>query len=447
MSTFKETSILNLTKSREMFAAARDVIAGGVGSADRVLVRPHPIFIERGSGSRLWDVDGNEYVDYLLGYGPLILGHGHPRIVDAVRDQAPRGTLYGAGHRLEVSVAELLTATIPSMEQVRFGQSGTEAVQSAIRLARAVTGRKLVIKFEGHYHGWADQVAVSYVPSAADAGPATEPARVPMSEGQPYATYADMLVLGWNDLRLAEQAFRDHGDDIAGILTEPVMCNCGVVEPAPGYLEGLRALCDRYGAVLIFDEVQTGFRVALDGAQAVHRVAPDLTCLGKAVSGGLPVSVLGGRRDVMQAITDRRVFQAGTYNSNPLCLAAIPIVIERMSQPGTYERMSELSHRLRRGLSELVAPLGGYVQGTNTLFGLGFGPGPVRNMRDGWRNDPERMLAFKQALWSVGVYTKPTPRDIWYLSTEHSQADIDLTLERAAEAAVIAAAMPGFEVE
>ena len=447
VSTFKETSILNLTKSREMFAAARDVIAGGVGSADRVLVRPHPIFIDRGSGSRLWDVDGNEYVDYLLGYGPLILGHGHPRIVDAVRDQAPRGTLYGAGHRLEVSVAELLTATIPSMEQVRFGQSGTEAVQSAIRLARAVTGRKLVIKFEGHYHGWADQVAVSYVPSAADAGPATEPARVPMSEGQPYATYADMLVLGWNDLRLAEQAFRDHGDDIAGILTEPVMCNCGVVEPAPGYLEGLRALCDRYGAVLIFDEVQTGFRVALDGAQAVHRVSPDLTCLGKAVSGGLPVSVLGGRRNVMQAITDRRVFQAGTYNSNPLCLAAIPIVIERMSQPGTYERMSELSHRLRRGLSELVAPLGGYVQGTNTLFGLGFGPGPVRNMRDGWRNDPERMLAFKQALWSVGVYTKPTPRDIWYLSTEHSQADIDLTLERAAEAAVIAAAMPGFEVE
>jgi glutamate-1-semialdehyde 2,1-aminomutase len=198
---------------------------------------------------------------------------------------------------------------------------------------------------------------------------------------------------------------------------------------------------------LIFDEVQTGFRVALDGAQAVHRVSPDLTCLGKAVSGGLPVSVLGGRRDVMQPITDRRVFQAGTYNSNPLCLAAIPIVIERMSQPGTYERMSELSHRLRRGLSELVAPLGGYVQGTNTLFGLGFGPGPVRNMRDGWRNDTERMLAFKQALWSVGVYTKPTPRDIWYLSTEHSQADVDLTLERAAEAAAIAAAMPEFELK
>ena len=437
----------SLTKSRAMFDAARDVIAGGVGSADRVLVRPHPIFIERGSGSRMWDLDGNEYVDYLLGYGPLILGHGHPRIVDAVRDQVRRGTLYGAGHPLEVSVAELLTATIPSMEQVRFGQSGTEAVQSAIRLARAVTGRKLVIKFEGHYHGWADQVAVSYAPSAADAGPATEPARVPVSEGQPYGTYEDILVLGWNDLRLVEQAFRDHRDDIAGILTEPIMCNCGIVDPVPGYLEGLRAICDRYGAVLIFDEVQTGFRVGLNGAQAVHRVSPDLTCLGKAVSGGLPVSVLGGRRDVMQLITDRRVFQAGTYNSNPLCLAAIPIVIERMSQPGTYERMSELSHRLRRGLSEIVAPLGGYVQGTNTLFGLGFGPGPVHNMRDGWRNDPERMLAFKQALWSVGVYTKPTPRDIWYLSTEHSQADIDLTLERAAEAAAIAAAMPAFGLE
>jgi glutamate-1-semialdehyde 2,1-aminomutase len=268
-----------------------------------------------------------------------------------------------------------------------------------------------------------------------------------MSEGQPYATYEDMLVLGWNDLQLVEQAFRDHGDDIAGILTEPISCNCGIVDPVPGYLEGLRAICDRYGAVLIFDEVQTGFRVALGGAQAVHRVSPDLTCLGKAVSGGLPVSVLGGRRDVMQLITDRRVFQAGTYNGNPLCLAAIPVVIERMSRTGTYERMTELSHRLRRGLSELVAPLGGYVQGTNTLFGLGFGPGPVRNMRDGWRNDPERMLAFKQALWSVGIYTKPTPRDIWYLSTEHSQADIDITLERAAEAASIAAALPEFDLE
>ncbi|HUZ54629.1 MAG TPA: glutamate-1-semialdehyde 2,1-aminomutase [Streptosporangiaceae bacterium] len=431
------TARRSLDKSREMFDALSAVMAGGVGSADRALVAPHPIFIARGEGSRMWDVDGNEYIDYLLGYGPLVLGHANPRLVDAIDAQMRRGSIFGASHPLELAAAEQLTSLMPSMEQVRFGQSGTEAVQSAIRLARAATGRSLVVKFEGHYHGWADQVAVSYAPAQEEAGPDSAPSVVPMSAGQAYGTFQDVLVLGWNDRQAVQDVFASRGCDIAAVLTEPIACNMGVVEPDPGFLQGLRDLCDSHGAILIFDEVQTGVRVGLHGAQGLCGIAADLTCLGKAISGGFPVSVLGGRRDLMALVGDRRVFQAGTYNTNPLCLAAILATLDRLSEPGTYEQMAASSQRLRIGLAEIVEPVGGYVQGTTTLFGLGFGPGPIRTMRDGWRNDTAKMMEFKRALWSVGLYTKPTPRDIWYLSTEHTAEDIDITLERAAIAVTL----------
>jgi glutamate-1-semialdehyde 2,1-aminomutase len=424
----------SLRKSREMFEALSVVMSGGVGSADRALVAPHPIFIARGAGSRMWDVDGNEYVDYLLGYGPLVLGHAHPRLVEAIDQQMRRGSIYGASHPLELKAAERLTQLMPSMEQVRFGQSGTEAVQSAIRLARAATGRSLVVKFEGHYHGWSDQVAVSYAPGRAEAGPDATPVSVPMSSGQAPGTYQDVVVLGWNDLHAVQDLFASRGAEIAAVLTEPIACNMGVIEPESGYLQGLRELCDLHRAILIFDEVQTGVRVGLRGAQGLYGIAADLTCLGKAISGGFPVSVLGGRRDLMALVADRRVFQAGTYNTNPLCLAAILATVDRLSEPGTYEQMADRSQRLRAGLAEIVKPIGCYVQGTTTLFGLGFGPGPIRSMRDGWRNDTDKMMEFKRALWSTGLYTKPTPRDIWYLSTEHGDEEIDLTLDRATRA-------------
>ncbi len=427
-------ALRSLQKSKEMFDALSKVMAGGVGSADRALVAPHPIFIDRAHGSRMWDVDGNDYIDYLLGYGPLVLGHAHPALVEAVDVQMRNGSIYGASHPLELAAAERLTELMPSMEQVRFGQSGTEAVQSAIRLARAATGRSVVIKFEGHYHGWADQVAVSYAPGKAEAGPAAAPSAVPMSAGQALGTYQDVVVLGWNDLEAVREVFAARAGDIAAVLTEPIACNMGVVEPTAGFLTGLRELCDAHGAVLIFDEVQTGVRVGLRGAQGIYGVAADLTCLGKAISGGFPVSVLGGRRDLMALVAERRVFQAGTYNTNPLCLAAILATVGRLSEPGTYEQMAARSQRLRAGLEEIVRPEGGYVQGTTTVFGLGFGPGPIRTMRDAWHNDTAKMMDFKRALWSVGLYTKPTPRDIWYLSTEHSDEDVDVTLERAAEA-------------
>jgi glutamate-1-semialdehyde 2,1-aminomutase len=427
-------ALRSLHKSKEMFDALSAVMAGGVGSADRALVAPHPIFIDRGHGSHMWDVDGNDYIDYLLGYGPLVLGHAHPALVEAVDGQMRRGSIYGASHPLELAAAERLTDLMPSLEQVRFGQSGTEAVQSAIRLARAATGRSVVVKFEGHYHGWADQVAVSYAPGETEAGPSASPSAVPMSAGQARGTYQDMIVLGWNDLDAVRGVFAGRGGDVAAVLTEPIACNMGVVEPVPGFLEGLRELCDAHGAVLIFDEVQTGVRVGLRGAQGIYGVPADLTCLGKAISGGFPVSVLGGRRDLMALVAERRVFQAGTYNTNPLCLAAILATVDRLSEPGTYEEMAARSQRLRGGLAEIVRPAGGYVQGTTTLFGVGFGPGPTRTMRDTWHNDTAKMMDFKRALWSVGLYTKPTPRDIWYLSTEHTEEDVDVTLERAAEA-------------
>jgi glutamate-1-semialdehyde 2,1-aminomutase len=423
-----------LDASAALYAAARNVVPGGVGSNDRGLVHPHPIFITHGSGSHIWDVDGNEYVDYLLGYGPLLLGHAHPTLIDAVQRQLSRGSVYGIPHRLEVEVGELLADLFPSIEMVRFGSAGTEAVLTAMRLARAATGRNLIVKFEGQYHGGHDQVAISYAPTAADAGPPDAPATVPVSEGQPAGTYADTVIAQWNDSESLDRLFTERGDEIAGVLTEPVMCNFGVIEPVPGYLERLRELCDRAGAVLIFDEIQTAFRVHLSGAQGLYGVTPDLTCLGKALSGGFPISAVGGRREIMELIAARRVFQAGTYNSNPLCLAAIPAVVSVLSEPGVYDEMEALSGRLREGLDALLRPIGGYVQGTNTMFGTGFGPGPGSNMRELWHNDPGRVFDLKQELRLRGVFTKPTPRDIWYVSTAHTADDVDFTLERAAAA-------------
>jgi glutamate-1-semialdehyde 2,1-aminomutase len=424
----------SLAASADLWGAARRVIPGGVGSNDRQLVQPHPIFISHGAGSRMYDLDGNEYIDYLLGYGPLVLGHAHPAIVEAVSVQAARGTIFGAGHELELRIAERLVQLMPSIDMVRFSQSGNEAVLTAMRLARAATGRSLIIKFEGQYHGWTDQVAISYAPPPDEAGPLEHPNAVPMSAGQSVGAYDDLLVLPWNDTSAAEQAFAERGNEIAGVLTEPIMCNFGVLEPLPGFLESLRALCDQYSAVLIFDEVQTGLRVHLQGAQGLFGITPDLTCMGKALSGGFPVSAIGGRSSIMELISSRRVFHAGTYNTNPLCLASVEAVLQVVSEPGVYAQMERLSTRLRNGIAALVAPIGGYVQGTTTLFGIGFGMGPITSMRDGWSNDWSRIMDLKRELWLRGVYTKPTPRDIWWVSTAHSDNDVDETLEVVAEA-------------
>ena len=437
-------ALADLSRSQVLFDEARRVLPGGVGSNDRALVDPHPIFIDRGEGAYLFDVDGNRYIDYLLGYGPLVLGHAHPAIVAAVTRQLRRGSMYGASHPLEPQVAGALVELMPGIEMIRFSSAGTEAVLAAMRLARAATGRRYIVKFEGQYHGWSDQVALSYAPGPDDAGSIARPRIVPNSEGIPPGIADDTIVMGWNDLAALEQLFDSIGEEVAGVVTEPICCNFGVIEPEPGYLEGLRALCDRHGSVLVFDEVQTGFRVGLRGAQGLLGVVPDLTCLGKAMSAGFPVSAIGGRADIMSLIGDRRVLQAGTYNTNPLGLAAIAANLEVLSEPGRFEEMARLSQKLRTGMAELVAPIGGYVQGSTTVFGVAFGPGPIRSMRDGWRNDAERVMALKRELRLRGVYTKPTPRDIWYVSTEHTDADVETTLEIAAEAVEAARSVPAF---
>lgn len=438
------TGLVELDRSAALFAATQRVIPGGVGSNDRALVQPHPIFIERGAGAYLFDVDGNRYVDYLLGYGPLVLGHAHPAIIAAVQTQLERGSMYGASHPLEPQVAAALVDLLPGLDMVRFGSSGTEAVLAAMRLARAATGRRYIVKFEGHYHGWTDQVALSYAPEPDDAGSITRPRIVPSSEGVPPGIADDTIVMGWNDLAALEELFSAVGDEIAGVITEPICCNFGVIEPEPGFIQGLRKLCDRYSAVLVFDEVQTGFRVGLRGAQGLLGVTPDLTCLGKALSAGFPVSAVGGRADIMSLIGDRRVLQAGTYNTNPIGLAAVAANLRILGEPGRFEEMARLSHNLRAGLAELVAPIGGYVQGSTTVFGVAFGPGPLKHMRDGWRNDVDRVMAFKRELRLRGVYTKPTPRDIWYVSTVHTDTEIATTLDIASEAVEAARSVPAF---
>jgi glutamate-1-semialdehyde 2,1-aminomutase len=436
------SEVRSIASSAQRFETAKRVIPGGVGSNERALALPHPIFFSHGKGSRFWDIDGNEYVDFLLAFGPLVLGHSHPAITEAVTEQLQRGTVFGGCHELELEVTEQLVELIPSFELVRFAQSGTEVVLAAMRIARATTGRDLIVKFEGAYHGWSDQVSISQMPSPEQAGPRHRPNTVPMSLGQPPSTYADMIVLPWNDLGVVEDLMRERGNEIAAILTEPILYNCGVIEPRAGYLEGLRALCDEYGAALIFDEIQTGFRASLRGAQGLLGVTPDLTCMGKALSGGFPISAVGGSHAFMDRISDRRVFHGGTYNSNPLCLAAVRAVIKVLSAPGVYDEMSRLSHRLRDGIREIVEPAGGRVQGSTTVFSVAFGPGPFHDLREYWQADQSRIMEWKRELRERGVYTKQMARDIWYVSTEHTDDDIDRAIEVAAEAT---AALPPLE--
>ena len=290
--------------------------------------------------------------------------------------------MYGASHPLEPQVAGALVDLIPGIEMVRFGSSGTEAVLAAMRLARAATGRRYIVKFEGQYHGWTDQVALSYAPGPDDAGSITAPAVVPSSEGVAPAIADDTIVMGWNDLDAMEQLFDALGDEIAGVVTEPICCNFGVIEPEPGYLEGLRALCDRTARA----------RLRRGADRVPHRAPrrpgparrhPDLTCLGKALSAGFPVSAIGGRADIMALIGDRRVLQAGTYNTNPVGLAAVGANLGCSASPDGSRRWSGSRRKLRAGIAELVAPIGGYVQGSTTVFGVAFGPGPIRTMREG----------------------------------------------------------------
>jgi glutamate-1-semialdehyde 2,1-aminomutase len=425
------------SRSRALLRRAKRVIPGGVNSPVRAYdaVGGSPPFIVRGRGARIHDADGNEFIDYVGSWGPLILAHAHPAVRPAVAPALRRGTSFGAPTEGEIELAERIVSALPSVEKLRLVNSGTEAVMSAIRLARAVTGRRRVLKFEGCYHGHSDGLLVGAGSGLATLG-------IPGSPGVPEEMTRLTLQVPYNDLEATRRALRRWGRDTACVIVEPVAGNMGLVEPQPGFLEGLRALCDESGALLIFDEVITGFRVGWDGAQGYYGVRPDLTCLGKVVGGGLPLAAYGGRRVLMNEIApEGEVYQAGTLSGNPLAVAAGLATLGELERPGVYEKLAALSSRLVTGLGERAEAAGVdfHAWALGGVFGFAFHPGPVRNFGDARRAHLGRFRRFFDSMLQQGVYLAPSAFESGFVSLAHRRKDLDETLD-AAETAFYRAA-------
>ncbi|RUM88764.1 MAG: glutamate-1-semialdehyde-2,1-aminomutase [Thermodesulfatator sp.] len=420
------------TKSKIYFAEALKVIPGGVNSPVRACksVGADPLFFERGEGPFLYDVDGRRYIDYVASWGPLILGHAHREVVAAVKAAAEGGTSFGAPTWGEVELARLIGECVPSVEKVRLVNSGTEATMSAIRLARGYTGRKKIVKFDGCYHGHADSFLVKAGSGVATLG-------IPGSPGVPEEIVAHTVSLPYNDLSAVRECFESLGKEIAAVIVEPVAGNMGVVPPEPGFLEGLREITRKHGALLIFDEVITGFRVGLGGAQALYGVEPDLTCLGKIIGGGLPVGAYGGKAEIMEYVApEGPVYQAGTLSGNPLAVAAGLTTLRILTRPGTYERLEELSARLFEGLSEAARKAGLKVTGNRvgSMMTLFFREGRVTNFAEAAASDTARYGAFWRAMTARGIYFAPSQFEATFVSLAHTEREIDETLAAAEEA-------------
>ena len=420
-----------MTQSEELFARACRSIPGGVNSPVRAFkaVGGQPLFIRRAEGPRLWDADGRSYIDYVGSWGPMILGHAFPAVVEAVQQAALKGTSYGAPCAGEVELAERVTRLVPSIEMVRCVSSGTEATMSALRLARAVTGRRKILKFEGCYHGHADSLLV-----AAGSGVAT--LGIPGSPGVPEGTVADTLVAPYNDVAAVEAVVDAHGKDLAAVIVEPVAGNMGCVAPAAGYLQALRRLTQEAGALLVLDEVMTGFRLALGGAQSLYGVTPDLTCLGKILGGGLPVGAYGGPARIMEQVAPSGpVYQAGTLSGNPLAMAAGCAALDALGLPGIYARLEASSARLERGLARAVRDTGleATLNRVGSMFTLFFCRGPVTDLASAKTSDTARFARFFHGMLERGVYLPPAQFEAAFVSLAHSDADIDQTVEAAAQ--------------
>jgi glutamate-1-semialdehyde 2,1-aminomutase len=423
---------MNHDKSKALLERSRRVIPGGVSSNIRSRWKPFPLFYSHGKGSRVWDVDGNEYIDYVLGRGPLVLGHSPTSVIEAVKKQLDLGLMYAGQHELEIEVAETISRLVPCAERVRFSNSGSEAVHMALRLARAVTGRVKHVRFEGHYHGWFDSVFYSYAPKLEDAGPRESPRAVPVSKGQPPSDAENVIVLPWNDLALVERTLAARSKEIAALITEPVMCNSGGILPKPGFLEGLRTLCSKYGVVLIFDEVITGFRLAPGGAQEHFGVTPDLATFAKAVAGGFLVSVLAGKAALMDEIATLATVHAGTYNSNPPCMAACKAALEALTadRNAAFRRIQARGEALIKGIRELGSRSGKKVsvRGLPACVHVSFGePEEVVDYRTYARRDAAAQDRFWEALQDGGV--RIVPEGTWFVSAAHTEEDIARTLE------------------
>ena len=412
-------------RSHEIMERARELFPGGVSSPVRAFrgVGGEPFVVDRGEGARIWDVDGNEYLDFVLSWGPLVLGHAPPIVLDALADAMQRGTSFGIPTELEVRLAELVVARMPHLEMLRFVSSGTEATMSAVRVARAITKRDALLKFDGCYHGHADSFLVRAGSGVATLG-------LPNSPGVPESLASLTFTAPFNDLAAVERTLA--GSPIAAIIVEPVVGNGGFIPPDPGFLPGLRALADRYGALLIFDEVMTGFRIAYGGARERFDVVPDLTTLGKVIGGGLPVAAYGGRRDLMsQVAPSGPVYQAGTLSGNPLAMAAGIATLTALT-PRLHDRIAARTATLVQGLQQAAArhrvPFGANHAGS--MWGFFFRSEPVRSFADAKSSDVERFRRFFHAALERGVYLAPSAFEAAFMSAAHSDADIELALER-----------------
>jgi len=429
---------MNNQRSETLFAEAQRYLPGGVNSPVRAFkaVGGNPHYIKRGIGSRTYDEDGNEFIDYVCSWGPLILGHAHPKVVQAVKEAAEGGTSFGAPTERETRLARLVCEAMPSVEMVRFVNSGTEATMSALRLARAYTRRDKVIKFDGGYHGHADGLLVK-------AGSGVLTLGAPDSPGVPASMAQTTLSTAYKDLGSVERVFESNSGQIAAVILEPVAGNMGVVPPGGGFLQGLRDLTSAHGALLVFGEVITGFRVSYGGAQGLYGVQPDLTCLGKIIGGGLPVGAYGGRREIMQMMAPiGPVYQAGTLSGNPLAMSAGIAALEALKAPGVYETLEARSAHLAQGLLDAAASAGVSVRGTRvgSMMTTFFTSSPVTDYVTACQADTKMYAAFFRAMLEQGVYLAPSQFECAFVSLAHSEEDIDRTLRAAEKAYVVARA-------
>ena len=420
---------IKTTKSQEIFAAAQNLMPGGVSSPVRAFksVGGQPIVFDHVKGAYIWDVDGNQYIDYVGTWGPAICGHTHPEVIAALHLALEKGTSFGAPSVLENVLAEMVIDAVKSIEMVRFVNSGTEACMAVLRLMRAFTGRDKIIKFEGCYHGHADMFLVKAGSGVATLG-------LPDSPGVPKSVTSNTLTAPFNDLEAVLALFEENRDEIAGVILEPVVGNAGFIPPDAGFLEGLRELTHEHGALLVFDEVMTGFRIAYGGAQEKFGVTPDLTTLGKIIGGGLPVGAYGGRRDIMSMVAPAGpMYQAGTLSGNPLAMTAGIKTLELLHKPGTYEYLDKVTKKLADGLLQIAretghAACGGQISG---MFGLFFTAGPVHNYEDAKKSDTSKFGRFHRGMLDRGVYLAPSQFEAGFTSLAHTESDIERTLQAA----------------